>query len=107
MARTLRYESLESRTMLAAAAGMLPTDIAAPPEEPAALLVPAVQKVREAAARMNDQSQSPENLGIDSPEPEAILIGLLLPAVQKVREATGPVGPAIPAANDLGVETPE
>jgi len=48
------------------------------------LLVPAVQKVREAAARMNEETELP--LTNDQGE-DGILIGLLLPAVQKVREA--------------------
>jgi hypothetical protein len=54
--------------------------------DPTALLLPAVQKVREAAARMNEEGGLP--FSNDSGE-QGILIGLLLPAVQKVREAAG------------------
>lgn len=66
--------------------------------DPTALLLPAVQKVREAAARMNEEGALP--LSNDSGE-EGILIGLLLPAVQKVREAAGGVHeePALPIAD--------
>jgi hypothetical protein len=47
-------ESLEGRN--------LQSTLAIPQEEPAALLLPAVQKVREAAARMSTQQASPSGL---------------------------------------------
>ncbi len=49
------------------------------------LLLPAVQKVREAAARSSAGSTGATNLQAPPQAPQ--LIGLLLPAVQKVREA--------------------
>ena len=70
--------------MLSANMGEVPTDFA-PPEEQVevGLLLPAVQKVREAAAKSPTQVDDVKSPG----NSEEILIGLLLPAVQKVRDA--------------------
>jgi hypothetical protein len=84
--RTLRYESLETRILMAADAGIVPTDLSPAPTVPSeiGMLLPAIQKVRDAAA--HGDPETPENLGVESPEPEGILIGMLLPAIQKVRD---------------------
>lgn len=102
MARTTRLtiESLEARTLMAADfTSFLPkvgdplVDPTQPPveptkmeiadkgDDPAALLLPAVQKVRDAAARLVS-----ETLPVAESESDDG-IALLLPAVQKVREA--------------------
>ncbi|MCC7477894.1 FecR domain-containing protein [bacterium] len=60
------------------------------------LLLPAVQKIREAAARASGGGGGAGKVSVHdlSAVPDSALIGLLLPAVQKVREAA-----AVPDAN--------
>jgi hypothetical protein len=79
-------------------ATMVATELLAPggTPQPVGLLLPAVQKVREAASRSAASTMGPQTL--QAVPQVSQLIGLLLPAVQKVREAasrsnsTGPGG---------------
>lgn len=68
-------------------ATMVATELLAPggTPQPVGLLLPAVQKVREAASRSTASTMGPQNL--QAAPQVSQLIGLLLPAVQKVREA--------------------
>lgn len=69
-------------------ATMVATELLGPGggSQPIGLLLPAVQKVREAASR--SPRMGPGSIQATPPQPP-VLIGLLLPAVQKVREAAG------------------
>jgi hypothetical protein len=80
---------------------MVATELLAPgtTPQPAGLLLPAVQKVRE-AARRSGASQGPTNLKTTPQAPQ--LIGLLLPAVQKVREAASWSNRGMPGSISAG-----